>query len=412
MKLNRSRLSARAALPWARRGIVVALSAAMVAAPLGLAPAIARADDEASTSSELEAAKERLTELTRQLEMAQATAATTEQELADTQARISELETEVAQTARELAGAQDELAQQVTADYKNGGVSLAQVLLSSASFDELTSRMFYAGKVADAQSARIDGVRELQASLEEQQSELSDREAELTDLLAQQTASAEELASSQSEAESYVNGLSSELQAALEAERAQAAEESRREQEEAQQETPSAPDNGGSQTNPPAGDNTGGGGNTGGGSDTGGGGNTGGGSSTAGNGSLSQAARSTIVSVANSQVGCAYGWGAMNPGVAFDCSGLTTYAYSCAGISLGRTAQAQYNQVVAAGNLKTDPSTFVAGDLVFWGSPGSIYHVAVYIGGGRITHASDYSTGVITTSVTYGGMPCGGGSPV
>ena len=66
----------------------------------------------------------------------------------------------------------------------------------------------------------------------------------------------------------------------------------------------------------------------------------------------------------------------------------------------------------AAGNLKTDPSTFVAGDLVFWGSPGSIYHVAVYIGGGRITHASDYSTGVITTSVTYGGMPCGGGSPV
>ena len=126
----------------------------------------------------------------------------------------------------------------------------------------------------------------------------------------------------------------------------------------------------------------------------------------------SQSARNTIVSVANSQVGCAYGWGAMNPGVSFDCSGLSSYAYSCAGIGLSRTAQGQYNQVVAAGNLKTDPSTFVAGDLVFYSYGGYVGHVGIYIGGGMMTHASDYSTGVITTSIYYCGTPCGGGSPI
>ena len=401
MKLNRT-LSPRAVRPWSRRALALTLSAVLAAGPVLALPLAAYGDDSATLSAQLDDAKARLSDLTRQLEMAQAAVTSTEQNLSDTQETISQLEKQITETQAELAGAQDELAEQIAADYKNGEVSLASVLLSSASFDELASRIYYANKVADAQSARIDGVRELQSSLEQQQTELSDKETELKELLEQQTASAAELTSSQAEAESYVNGLSSDLQEALEAERAAAAEESRRQQEQAQQNpVPSTPANGG-QTTPPAGGNSGG--------------NTGGNQSVSvpsgGSGNLSSSARSTIVSVANSQVGCAYGWGAMSPGVAFDCSGLTTYAYSCAGIGLGRTAQAQYNQVAAAGNLKTDPSTFVAGDLVFWGSPGSVYHVAIYIGGGMITHASDYSTGVITTSVYYGGTPCGGGSPI
>ena len=408
MKLNRTTARLLAPAAWRRAGALL-ISCVLVAALVLSVPVSVRADETDQITSELDEAKQRLVELTRQLEMAQAQAVITEQELTETQETISALEEQITETEAQLSGAQDELADQIAADYKSGEVSLVSVLLSSTSFDELASRIYYANKVADAQSARISGVRDLQQSLEQQQTELSDQEQQLQELLEQQTASAQELASSQSEAESYVNGLSQDLQDALEAERAAAAQQQQQQIQDQQNqqdnqgqqddgqgtqtpETPSTPSQGGQNTTPPSGGNTG--------------------APSGGLGNLSQAARNTIVATANSQLGCDYGWGAMNPGVSFDCSGLTTYCYAQVGISLGRTAQQQYNQVVAAGNLKTDPSTFVAGDLVFWASGGSVYHVAIYIGGGQITHASDYSTGVITTSVYYGGTPCGGGSPI
>lgn len=395
-----------------RRVAALSLSIVLAASSALAVPTAALAAETDELSSDLDAAKSQLADLTRQLELAQATVATTEAELAATQDEIDALETRIADTREQLAGAQEELSQQVSESYKTGDVSILSLLFSSGSFEELASRLYYANKVAEAESARIESVRTLQQDLNEQQDALTEEQDQLQALLDQQVSGQQDLVSSQAEAESYVNGLSSELQSALDAERAALVEQSRDNQ---QQAATGGTGNGGTSDD--------GGANTGGAVDNGEGTNGGGTPSTpsnpappantgGGTGNLSQAARDTIVSVANSQLGCAYGWGAMSPGVAFDCSGLTTYAYSCAGIGLGRTAQAQYNQVVAAGNLKTDPSQFVAGDLVFWGSPGSIYHVAIYIGGGMVTHASDYSTGVITTSVTYGGYPTGGGSPI
>ncbi|MET7938170.1 C40 family peptidase [Streptomyces sp. NPDC005322] len=85
--------------------------------------------------------------------------------------------------------------------------------------------------------------------------------------------------------------------------------------------------------------------------------------------------------VAASKKGAPYKYGAAGPN-RFDCSGLAQYAYKRAGKRLPRTAAAQYNRTrhIAARSRKK-------GDLVFFHSGGSVYHVGVYAGSGRLWHA-------------------------
>src|SRR5665811_1330798 len=85
---------------------------------------------------------------------------------------------------------------------------------------------------------------------------------------------------------------------------------------------------------------------------------------------------------------------------AYDCSGLTTAAYKQAGITLPRTSSAQFGVGTAVTLAQLQP-----GDLVFYYS--GISHVGIYIGNGRIVHASNPTRGVVTDSVTS--MPFMGG---
>ncbi|MGH3359441.1 MAG: C40 family peptidase, partial [Nocardioidaceae bacterium] len=59
----------------------------------------------------------------------------------------------------------------------------------------------------------------------------------------------------------------------------------------------------------------------------------------------------------------------------FDCSGLTSYAYAKAGISLPRTSGAQ-----AAKARNVSRKNMRRGDLVFFHSGGDVYHVGIYWG--------------------------------
>ncbi len=94
-----------------------------------------------------------------------------------------------------------------------------------------------------------------------------------------------------------------------------------------------------------------------------------------------------------------YAWGGNGP-YGFDCSGLTQQAFAAAGKSIPRGSAAQYagaSQYVSLDNLQV-------GDLVFWSNNGSasgIYHVAVYIGDGKIAHARNPASGVSVTDVDY-----------
>ena len=77
-----------------------------------------------------------------------------------------------------------------------------------------------------------------------------------------------------------------------------------------------------------------------------------------------------------------YQWGGETPGVGFDCSGLTQWAWGQAGVGLPRTAAAQYDAITHVPLSALQP-----GDLVFWGDGGGISHVAMYVGGGDVVHA-------------------------
>ncbi|SFC83738.1 Cell wall-associated hydrolase, NlpC family [Nocardioides terrae] len=104
--------------------------------------------------------------------------------------------------------------------------------------------------------------------------------------------------------------------------------------------------------------------------------------------------------VAVDQKGDPYVWGATGPD-AFDCSGLTSYAYKRAGLSLPRTAAAQ------SGAVRHIPrSQLRRGDLVFFSDGGHVYHVGLYAGrhGGTdyVLHAPRPGQGVQTVPIWTG----------
>ena len=86
--------------------------------------------------------------------------------------------------------------------------------------------------------------------------------------------------------------------------------------------------------------------------------------------------------------GWKYVYGGSNPNTSFDCSGLVQWCYGKAGISLPRTAQAQYD---ATQHLPLSQAK--AGDLVFFHSTynaGSyVTHVGIYVGNNQMYHAGD-----------------------
>ena len=88
------------------------------------------------------------------------------------------------------------------------------------------------------------------------------------------------------------------------------------------------------------------------------------------------------VAAAESQIGVPYQWAASSPGVAFDCSGLTMWAWSQAGVSLPHYSGGQEADSAPVPSL----AAAEPGDLLFWG-PGGSEHVAMYIGGGMMIEA-------------------------
>jgi len=111
-----------------------------------------------------------------------------------------------------------------------------------------------------------------------------------------------------------------------------------------------------------------------------------------------EAGAEAAIAFARAQIGEPYRWGASGPS-SWDCSGLTAGAWQAGGTALPHYSVAQYEQStpISAGELQP-------GDLVFWGSsddPGSIYHVALYAGDGKIIHAPRTGRPVAEESMYY-----------
>jgi cell wall-associated NlpC family hydrolase len=101
------------------------------------------------------------------------------------------------------------------------------------------------------------------------------------------------------------------------------------------------------------------------------------------------------VNAAMSQKGVPYRYATSNPGVSFDCSGLTKYAWGQAGVYLPHQSRAQYAALPHVAKGSAQP-----GDLIFFYSP--ISHVSVYLGGGQQVHAPNTGSHVKIGTVNWG----------
>ena len=109
-------------------------------------------------------------------------------------------------------------------------------------------------------------------------------------------------------------------------------------------------------------------------------------------GSTGSGSGSSVVDFATQFVGNPYVWGGTSLTNGADCSGFVQSVYANFGVSLPRTSYEQQNAGTEVSYADAQP-----GDLICYGG-----HVAIYMGDGKIVHASNSRDGIkISNDATY-----------
>jgi cell wall-associated NlpC family hydrolase len=109
------------------------------------------------------------------------------------------------------------------------------------------------------------------------------------------------------------------------------------------------------------------------------------------------------IAFAEAQVGEPYAYGGAGPN-SWDCSGLTMMSYRSVGVYIGgHGVTMQYNTMKSEGRL-VNLSQLQPGDLLFYASDGSYYHVTMAIGGGRMIEAPRAGVPVRIVAIRYGDL--------
>lgn len=110
-----------------------------------------------------------------------------------------------------------------------------------------------------------------------------------------------------------------------------------------------------------------------------------------------QALRDSVVARARAQLGTRYKLGGTTPNVALDCSALVRHVMAAFDLPLPRTAQQQARTGV---EVPRRLDALRPGDLLTFGRGSRISHVGIYVGEGRMVHASTSRRRVIETALT------------
>ena len=106
--------------------------------------------------------------------------------------------------------------------------------------------------------------------------------------------------------------------------------------------------------------------------------------------------RVDICQYAKEFLGNPYVWGGTSLTKGADCSGYVLSVFKKYGVKLPRTSREQANYGTPIKVAEAKP-----GDLIFYGNGKTINHVAIYIGGGQVIHASSPKTGIRISNVSY-----------
>lgn len=320
-----------------------------------------------------------------------------EGELSDKQTELDNVTAQLAQAQEDEQNQYDAMKKRIVYMYENGDDSYIEALVGATDFSDLLNRLEYAQQIYDYDRNLLTQYQETvqqvadlksqveteKAELEEVQQSYQEQQASYESMIAEkqsqmsdfdtQLASAQSLAAQYKATVDEQNEIIRQEQAAAAAAAAQNNNKGNN--------TTTANNNNGNTTGNNNGSNTGGDSTTGG---------------SIGGGGLNppfstSVSGSDVVSYACQFIGNPYVWGGESLTNGADCSGFIKSVYANFGISLPHSSVALQRAGSEVSYENAQP-----GDIVCYAG-----HVAIYMGGGQIVHASSPSTGIKTGSATY-----------
>ncbi|MEU4060823.1 NlpC/P60 family protein [Streptomyces wedmorensis] len=261
------------------------------------------------------------------------------------QTEIGNLQDKVARGQQELNTLRDQIGSVASAQYRSGGIDPALQLFLSADPDTYLDKASAIDQLSAQQADVLTSIQAKQRTLAQQRAEATTKLADLEDVRKTLGEKKKKFQAKLAEAQKLLNTLTA-------AERAKMQEQEQRASRDA-----------GERVN-------------------------------LGNEVPASQRGAAALAAAATQLGKPYVSGAEGPN-AYDCSGLTMWAYGQAGVDLTRTTYTQQNDGVKIGRSQLKP-----GDLVFFNG---LSHVALYAGNNTILHAPKPGAVVRYESMSYMG---------
>ncbi|MEU6573051.1 NlpC/P60 family protein [Streptomyces sp. NPDC046805] len=264
------------------------------------------------------------------------------------QKEISTIQDDVARGQEELNKLRDGMGSMATAQYRSGGIDPSVQLFLSSNPDDYLDKASTLDQLSSQQVEALKKIQDKQRELAQERAEAADKLKDLASTRTELGKKKKEVQSKLAEAQKLLNSMTAKEKAAMAAQQERASRASA--------------------ARVSLGLHLGGG------------------------------RASAAFSAAQSQIGKPYVYGATGPS-SFDCSGLTSWAYAQAGVSIPRTSEQQAN----IGTRITSVNDLQVGDLVFFFN--DIHHVALYAGNGQVLHAPRTGTVVRYESMSTIGGP-------
>ncbi len=246
--------------------------------------------------------------------------------------KVDDTRIKLSQIRQDLSKRRDLLNKRAADMYKEGRISMLEVLLHTRDFSDFLDKADFVARVAQSDSELIVRIRDTRDTVAGVEAQLAEQQRQQQGLVEQAATQKNDIQAKLLQRQQLLANVNQEIQALLAQEQQQRAAEASALEQQAQQALINAPEAG-------------------------------------------------LARTALKYLGVPYHWAGEGPGkcptgehrICFDCSGLTQYVYKLFGIDLPHNAAMQFNR-----GIKIPLSQARAGDLVFFGMPP--HHVGMYLG--------------------------------